>query len=348
MQRRTPLRLHPTQRVEQRRVTILDSQTATHRTIQSEPELVHRRLSVRNQTVPALNKSPLRRGVRIISQSELRHRKIRLIRHVLRQSIQLLQMSRRRRRLELLHIRPRIRRTLIIRDALNPTQHHLPRRLHRPIRVLEDRLIRAQHPHLREAVHVHMAFHADQRPQSRILEVHDRPRQPRHAERFSLRLVRHPLHRNPVRMLEPVHHRPSRILAARRSNPVLVQDELDNVARLVPVHDRQQIVHPVSAVIPLPSRILRRPEMNQRCRLTVTAGSVHDERRPVQHRRRTATTELRLEPILVQQLPDPQVVNVTIWPHEPIQVATSSQTINSLRSPPQRDTHPVILRRDHR
>ena len=257
-------------------------------------------------------------------------------------------MSRRRRRLELLHIRPRIRRTLIIRDALNPAQHHLPRRLHRPVSVLENALVRAQHPHLREAVHVHVALHPDQRPQSRILEVHDRPRQPRHTERFRLRLIRHPLHRNPIRMLKPVNHRPARTLTARRRHPILVQDELKEVTGLIPVHDRQQIVHPVNAVIPHTSRILSRPEMNQRRRLTITASSVHNERRPIQHRRRPAAPELRHEPILVQQFSQTQITQVDIRLHEPVQVATSSQTIHSLRRPPQSNTHPVILRRNHR
>src|SRR5699024_3575001 len=286
IQRRPPLRGHTTKRIKQPRITVLHRQTATNSTLQPKPKLDHRRLSISNQTITALNQRALRSRIRIIRQRELRHRQIRLIRHILRQNVQPLQMRRRRRRLKLLHISTRRRSPLIIRDALNPPQHHLPRRLQRTIRILEDRLIRPQHPHLRERIHIHMPLSPDQRPQSSILEIHDRPRQTGSAESLQLRPIRQPLHRHPIRVLTNINNRPTTRPSTPNRPPIQIQDELRQLATLGTIHHRQKILHRTRPTIPHTSRILSRPEMDQRIRLTLRPRGVHSERRTIQHRRR--------------------------------------------------------------
>src|SRR5699024_8686028 len=255
IQRRPPLRGHTTKRIKQPRITVLHRQTATNSTLQPKPKLDHRRLSISNQTITALNQRALRSRIRIIRQRELRHRQIRLIRHILRQNVQPLQMRRRRRRLKLLHISTRRRSPLIIRDALNPPQHHLPRRLQRTIRILDDRLIRPHHPHLRERIHIHMPLSPDQPPHSSILDIHHRPSYTALCDNLPLCLIRHPGDRRPGRVLTTINHRrPSR--TGRLGRPhVLVQHGRRHLAILVALHHREVVQHLTRPTIPRTSGI---------------------------------------------------------------------------------------------
>src|SRR5699024_1197978 len=101
----------------------------------------------------------------------------------------------------------------------------------------------------------HMPLSPDQRPQSSILEIHDRPRQTGSAESLQLRPIRQPLHRHPIRVLTNINNRPTTRPSTPNRPPIQIQDELRQLAIIVTIHNRQKILHRTRTTTPRPSPI---------------------------------------------------------------------------------------------